>query len=196
MRHGARGGCSLYPRHPCARQVGGLVSVVLGTRVVRRGQVHGEPVAAGAQQPVDRQPGGLTRDIPQGDVDDAQRDRADEVAQARQATPMASDVQRISSQQQRLHEGDDLPRDGLRAGTRIAQEVRALDSRVGPDPENPHGKLPIPGSEHRQRRRRALVHRDRDIGDLQARRTYQLVCARPERLRRRVSTGRGASPRR
>ena len=56
-------------------------------------------------------------------------------------------------------------RDRQRAGTGIAQEVGALDSGVGRDPENAHRKLPVAGPEHRQSRRRALVHRDRDIGD-------------------------------
>ena len=78
---------------------------------------------------MNRQPGGLARDIPEGDVDDAHRDRVDEVAEVVQTTPVAPDLERIGSQQQRLHERDDLARDRQRARARIAQEVRALDSR-------------------------------------------------------------------
>ena len=38
---------------------------------------------------------------------------------------------------------------------------------VGRDAENAHRKLPVAGPEHRQSRRRAVVHRDRDVGDPQ-----------------------------
>jgi len=63
---------------------------------------------------------------------------------------MAPYLERVGSEQQGLHERDDLVRDRQRARTRIAQEVSALDSGIGPDPENPHGKLPVARSEHRQ----------------------------------------------
>ena len=114
---------------------------------------------------MDRQPGRLARDVPQGDVDRPDGDRADEVAEIRHATPVPADVERVLADQQGLEERHDLVGDRDRPWPREAQDVVALDPLVGDDPQHCHRQAPVADPEDREIRRVAVVKNDPDISD-------------------------------
>ena len=144
--------------------VGGFLGVLGRGLVVGGGEVGGDAVAAGAEQAVDRQAGGLPRDVPERDVDRADGMRRQVVDEVLQPPPVPADVERVFAEQPGLDDGDDLLGDLRRAGARVGQEGVALDALVGLDPQHPEGHGPgrpeaggggVP----------AFVEDDGDIGD-------------------------------
>ena len=113
---------------------------------------------------MDREVRRLPRDVPQRDVDDAERDRVDEVPETADPAPVATDVERILAKEQRLDKGDDLIGDRGRAGTGKAHEAPSHETLVGRDPQHAHRQLSVADTEHREPRP-ARVEDDVDVGD-------------------------------
>ena len=151
----------------------GLLDISLDRAVDLRAGIGADLVAAGADQAMDWQPGGLPGNVPQRDIDGADRaDRRDAGAPPQQPVePLA--VERVLVRQDRLQKADQAGTVEARRVRRGAQKRVSLDPLVGHDPQQ--AKIAFPRGPRRvvavNRRGDAFPREQgqRDIGDLHAR---------------------------
>ena len=114
---------------------------------------------------MDGQAGDLADDVPERDVDDADRHRIDVPAHPVHPRPVDTDVERVLADEERLDEPDDLLGDRRRSRARRADEAVALDPLVRPDPQDAHRQPAVADAEHLQDVRPTVVEDDADVCD-------------------------------
>jgi hypothetical protein len=147
-----------------------LFDIRLGRGVDLRAGIGRDPVAAGAEQAMDRQARFLAGDVPQCDVDGADRaDRRDAGAPPEQAIEALA-VERVLAHHQRLQEADQARPVEACWVRRSTEEGVALDPLIGREPQQAEIALPgrARGMVAVNRRRDALPGEQGqgDVGDL------------------------------
>src|SRR5437773_3167771 len=165
-----------------------LLRIRLRRREHRRARVGGHPVPVGAEQPVDRQPRDLPRDVPERHVHRTDRAERGRAAPLPHRLVESFALERILPEHHGLQGLNQRRRVEMGTAHRRAEERVPLDGGVGLHGEQPELALPseAPGVPPVLGRRDSAPREERecDVGDLHG--------APPPRISRSCSPSRGA----